>query len=122
MPVRGVIEFDRYVRLLGEGAEPLAIVADKTTDLPPWQFEFNQCERRIGPSAGLEELLDVSSLSHLRERWNSLAGFGDDVGEEIRRDRLRKAKLVGKAAETVLVSWVEQHDTSRNDTSRMIGP
>jgi len=71
--VCSVIERHRQIRLLGERAEPFTVLIDEATKLPCRQFEFDQSERRITPSAGLNQLVDSSSLASPGRRMQASA-------------------------------------------------
>jgi hypothetical protein len=109
--VCSVIERHRQIRLLGEGAEPFTVLIDEATKLPSRQFELDQSKRRVTPSAGLDQLIDPSSLSSPVQHWKAYASVCDDSADEIGGERRRKPKLLGQPIEAVLVFWIEQHDT-----------
>jgi hypothetical protein len=50
-PLDRVIEGDRKIRVLRQRAKPFAIFANDTADVPVWQLERDQRDRRIGPGA-----------------------------------------------------------------------
>jgi len=82
--------------LLGERAEPFAIVSDQAPKLPLRQLKFKHCKGCVGPSANFDQLVDVSvhmgSMSGKAD-----ARLPDHIRHQFRRDRLGAAKLVFRA-------------------------
>ena len=110
--VSSVIERHRRIRLLGEGAEPFTAFIDKATKLPCRQFELDQSERRVTPSASLNQLVEPGCLTSLVQHRKARSGIRDDIGDENGGECRRKPKLVRQPVETALVFRIGQHDTT----------
>jgi len=104
--VCSVIERRRQIRLPRESTEPFAVLVDEAAKFPCRQFELDQCKRRVTPSADLDQLIDPSSLYSRKAR----AGVGDDMRDQIGRDRVGTTKLFLQLIKGILVFRVEQHD------------
>jgi hypothetical protein len=50
------------------------------------QLQFDQRERRIGPGAHLDQLLEPFGLADLSLRRKAAAGLVDDIGDQRRGD------------------------------------
>ena len=109
--VCSVIERHRQIRLLGEGAEPFTVLIDEATKLPCRQFELDQSERRVTPSAASISWSSRVAFPALFSTGMRRAGIRDDIGDEVGGERRRKPKLLRQPVETVLVFGIRQHDT-----------
>jgi hypothetical protein len=109
--VGSLVELRRQIGLLGERAEPFAILVDEATKFPRRKLELDPSKRSVQPCAGLDRLIDPSSLSGPVQQHKVHAGSWDAVGHEIGGDRRRKPKRIRQPIETALAFRNEQHVT-----------
>jgi hypothetical protein len=108
-----LVETVRQPGLRREAAVPLAVVTDDAAHLPLRQVEFKQRQRRIGPGAPRDQLLQASRPVHLDQRQSPRAGVGDHIGKQAHIGRSRALDAVRQLLTLALMFPGRKHDAHR---------
>ena len=108
-----LIKAKREPWLLGERAEPFAIIIDEAPKLPLRQLKFDQCKGRIGPSAGFDQPIELGfrgRTSCAANRTHASA-ITSDISSGVSASGA--TKLLLKPIKALFAFRIEQHDTSQ---------
>jgi hypothetical protein len=108
--VCGIVHCRRQIRLLRQRAQPLAVFTNKAPDSPVRQFDLDQGEYGIGPSARLDQMANQGLLAEPARCRQARACGCDDFREKLQRRPGRVPQLFIQPVQKKFMVRSECHD------------